>query len=517
MKTLIPMQNVLIAVALGSFSPGFAAELPVMGGALRLGAKTDIAALNPFVGTFGIDHNARSLVFEPLLMGDKNLQIRPYLAESWEISGDGRVYTFHLRKGVKFHNGKEMQAEDVKWSIDHVLDRRNGAYGRPDLGLIERSEVVDAHRVRVTLNEPRVAFLAVLTGIPSLLIVPKDSLKGAERPQAYPPGTGPYRFVEWSPGKQLVFQKHAAYWQKGIPHIDQIIMRTLVDDEVRVTSLRSGDLDFIERVPPQYVARIQKGEFKDIQLFLTEAGTLGSFIFNVKRPPFDNVKVRQAVAYAIDKEEILKGAYSGVGKVADQIGIPGYPWFFEVPGRKRDLRKARQLLQEAGYPNGFSAKAYTTPGSTDFLYIAQSQLREIGIQLEAEVLDLSTHMAKQKKGDFAIAVAGGTSPWMDADLNYYPFFHSEQGAERFRNTPGFSNPRADELLDQGRVATDPKLRQRIYREFVELLLEEVPMLFVAMRPYIFSYREHVKDVRIEPRGRFFSGDLGLPLAWLEAR
>ena len=363
--------------------------------------------MNPFVGTFGIEANARSLVFEPLLMADKKRQIRPYLAESWEISGDGRVYTFRLRKGVKFHNGKELQAEDVKWSIDYVLDPKNGAYGRPDLGLIERCELIDIYRLRVTLSEPSTAFLAVLTGVPSLLIVPKDSLRSAEKPQAYPPGTGPYQFVEWLPGKQLVFRKYVGYWQKGVPRVDGIVMRPLTDDEVRMTSLRSGELDFIERVPPQHVVRIQKGEFKDIRLLFAEAGGLNGFIFNVKRAPFDNVKVRQAVAHAIDKEEILNGAYWGIGKVVNQIGIPGYPWYFEVPDRKRDLGKARQLLQEAGYPNGFSAKAYVYFGNTDFLHIAQSQLREVGIQLDTEVLDLPTHMAKQKKGDFWLAVTGG--------------------------------------------------------------------------------------------------------------
>lgn len=132
-------------------------------------------------------------------------------------------------------------------------------------------------------------------------------------------------------------------------------------------------------------------------------------------------------------------------------------------------------------------------------------------------LDLPTHITRQKKGDFAFAIAGGTNRGLDPDLHYYPFFHSERGAERFRNTPGFSHARADELLDQGRVATDLKSRPKIYREFVEILLEELPWVFVAMRPYVFAYRTHVKDVTIEPRGRFFSGDQGLPYARLEAR
>jgi peptide/nickel transport system substrate-binding protein len=512
MKTLIRMQNVLIAVALGSFSPGFAAELPVMGGALRLGAKTDIAALNPFVMTASMEHNVRSLVFEALLM-QSNSEPRPYLAESWKISEDGKRYEFRIKPGVRFHNGQDLTCEDVKWSIVYALDPKNRTYGRPEISMIQAVECAGARTLQIQLEESTASLLALLTSIQPFPIVSKGSITAGERPTAYPPGTGPFTLVEWRSGQRLVLKRFKDYWQKGIPRVDEMVIQLITDDTVRFTALRTGEVDMIDWLPYQYPERIRKQEIKDINLIPAAATGYRGLVFNVKAPPLDKLKVRQAIAYAIDKEQILKGARWGVGTVTNQRALPGSFWYFEFPDRERDQEKARRLLREAGISGRLKLKIFSTMANKDEVPFIQAQLGAVGIDLEPEILDYTTHNARQRTGEFELATTGGNVA-LDPHGNYYPWFHSEKGT-RVRNISGYSNPHVDGLLDKGRVTVSPKERRKIYQEFLEIMHEEVPEISLGFVPNIYGARRHVRGFELEPQGRFFSGDKGLPVVWLE--
>ena len=322
------------------------AEIPKDGGTLRFGLLRDISMLDPFVGTRSIEHYVRSLMFESLT-SDRENGVAPRLAESWEISKDGKEYIFRLRKGVRFHPpvNREMTADDIKWAIEYTQDPKSGAYGRSDLEIVDSVEAVDLHRLRVMLKRPSAALLSTLGTLQSFPVVPKGSVKPGEKPSRFPPGTGPYIMQDWKPGQEMRFQKFASYWEKGIPHIDTLLLRPITDNDVRFTSVRTGDLDLAERVPMQYVERMRKGEMGDLRVTFAEYGGQRSLIFNVQKPPFDNVKLRQAISYAIDKEEILRGAYWGIGKMVNQKMAPGSPWYFPVPERQRNIEKAKALLQ----------------------------------------------------------------------------------------------------------------------------------------------------------------------------
>jgi ABC-type transport system substrate-binding protein len=456
------------------------------------------------------------LIYEPLLLEDKSYQVRPYLAEAWEISKDGLVYIFSIKKGVKFHNGSELVAGDIKWSIEYIQDPNNAAYGSARLRPIASIQISEPYKLHISLKEPMASFLSLLTTLQTLPVLPKESLKTGERPQAFPPGTGPYRFVQWKPGQGVLVSRFQDYWQKGIPRMDRIEFKHVPDDEARFAALRAGDLDLIERLPLQYVPKVQKGEMPGIRIEVAEGTGLKGLVFNTQKPPFDNVKMRQMVAYALDPREVLRGAYWGVGTVTSQKMFPGSPWYFPIPERKRDLATARRLLKEAGYGSGFRFKLSGTRNVAEELYVIQSQLREAGIEAEIRLKDQIENLKSYTTGDFELASTAADIS-IDPDRNYFDSFHTElqEGKGRLRNYSGYSNPLADKLLQEGRRTLDPQKRYKIYREFVELIHQELPVLYLLISPNLYVYRVQLKAFEMKGEGRYFSGDTGIPLAWLE--
>jgi peptide/nickel transport system substrate-binding protein len=518
------IRRTVAVAALGFFLAAFQstmalgqADRPKPGGMLRFALAKDIGNLNPFVNTRSINHDLRTLMYETLLTVDKNFETRPSLAEFWDISKDGRDYTFRLRSRVRYHNAQGMTAEDVKWSVEYARESKNAAYGLPFLSPVESVTVLDARRIRIRLKEPMSPFLASLTSISAFPVIPKQSLQIAENPRAFPPGTGPYQFVEWVPGQRLVVKRFPDYWQKGIPRIDEIHFRPIEDETVRLTALRAADVDLIERFPDHYVERVTSGQIKSISLTYAMGAGLRGYVFNTQTPPFSNVKLRQAIAYAMDKQEILKGAYSGIGTVINQKGIPGSAWYFNIPERKRDLEKAKALLREAGFPEGIKVQLLGRSGNQAEAQIFQAELKEAGIDVELQFLEPVTYLKKIRMGDFTVATIGGIV-YLDPDQNYYPDYHTEKiekGKTDRRNLAGYSNARVDRLLEEARVELDTMKRQKLYKEVVETLHDEVPQIHMLASPYVFGFQSYVKGLEFEPQGRFFVDHVGLPMAWID--
>ena len=204
-----------------------ASTQPKRGGTITLAVSKELALMNPLVNTSSTESRIRELMFEPLLGRDAKGAIQPRLAESWEISKDGKLYTFHLRKGVKFHNGKEMTADDIKFAIDYTLNPKNGAYGLADLEAVEKVDAVDKYTLKISLKKINPLFLTVLTDIRAFSAIPKESLpEGMRKPSTFPPGTGPFKFVEWKPGQRVVFERFGDYWGEKA-FVDRVVMREI--------------------------------------------------------------------------------------------------------------------------------------------------------------------------------------------------------------------------------------------------------------------------------------------------
>jgi ABC-type transport system substrate-binding protein len=498
--------GLVVLLLMGSPLVG-AEELP-----LRFGVSRDITTLNPFVSTRSVEHWTRTLVFEPLLL-EKDFNPAPYIATSWKISKDGREVTLTLRDDVKFHNGKTVTAEDVKWSIEYVLEPRNRAYGASTLRLVRSVIAQGPHRVTIELQEPYAPILTSLANLQTFPVVPKESLKVGESPDSYPPGTGPYRFVSWKRGQQLALRRFADYWQKGLPKTEEVVLKPVPEPDVRLTSLRAGDVDLIDRIPLQNVRAIQRKEMGHLGVFLATGGGLFGLNFNTSKPPFSDKRVRQAVAYAVDKEEIVQGAFWGLGYIANQKMPEGSPWHFPIAERKRDLEKARQLAREAGYPEGLRARFTVVRGNEETAQIIERQLRHAGIVVELQKLDLATASIEAQEGRHELRTQGGDYD-SDPDLTYNPYFHTDKGPRASLNLSHYSNTRLDRLLDTGRVTLDPAKRKAIYREVVEILHEDLPVLWLVMTPYAYAYGPRVRDFETDAQGLFFSGDKGIPFVRL---
>jgi peptide/nickel transport system substrate-binding protein len=462
----------------------FAQEKPRYGGALRVAVFADLFYLNPFRDARPTDGSIRSLVYEGLTDVDRDLRVIPHLAEAWEIAKDAKAYTFKLRKGVRFQDGADLTAQDVEWTLRYIMDPKNKAYAQGLFEAVTAIESSDSHTIRISLREPYAPFL-VTAQHP---IVPRGSLT-ADRTTTAPVGTGPFALREWKPGQLLRLTRNPYYWQKGVPYLDEILMQPILDETVRFAALRSGDVDFVDRIPEATVEQIKAGKFPDIRYAFEEAAGSWRLRMNVRKAPWSDVRVRQAVAWALDKEEIARAATWGLGKPAAWRFPKGSFWYVELPERERNRDRARELLKQAGYGGGIKA---TLPSSVSWISTSQVvkfQLEQIGIQVDLQPMEFGAYRRRIDQRDFDILVSGMPLRSDPHELLYH-YFHSK--LVNSTNIPGYANPEVDQLLDEGRTTLDALKRKKIYARLAAVLHEEVPEFVLYLHPIVFGFRSYVQ-------------------------
>jgi peptide/nickel transport system substrate-binding protein len=492
---------------------------PKRGGTLRFAVRKNLSTLNPFLLMQSVDHRVRSLVYEGLLAYDRNLEPMPALARSWSLSPDGMTYTFNLRPGVKLHHGRALSPKDIQWSIEYTQDPKNRAFGREELTIIEKTEVEEPDRIRIKLKSPFAAMLGTLAGIDLFPVVPQGSVQpGDSQPDTLPPGTGPFRFVEWKAGQEMRLARFEGYWQKGLPYIEEVRFLVVPDETVRMSALRVGDLDIAEEIPGDQVLRIREGKAPGLGVAIASAGIIRRININHCRPPFNSLKVRQALALALNQQEIIDGAYFGLGSPTNQRLQKESKWFIpELPERRQDLDKARALLAEAGYPKGVKATIDAAAGGERELQMIQFQAKKTGIDLTMQILDAATYNARHQRGEHQITTAGAYTA-SDPDLTYYGYYRTPPPDRRHlggRTQPCYSNSRVDELLDEARKVADFQRRRRMYKEVIEILYEEVPDILIGFRGNGFGFQVHVRDFEPTITSVYSYGNGGLHRTWLD--
>ena len=490
---------------------------PRRGGTLTMAIEKDLILMNPLVGTRSTDQSIRELMYESFLALDSKGEFQPVLAESWDISKDGKVYTFRLRRGVKYHNGQEMNAEDAKFAIDYAVNPKNGAYGYLLLNLVERVEAADRYTVRIYMKNSSPAFLSVLTDIKAFSVIPKGSInEGVDKPTRYPPGTGPFKFVEWQPRQRIVFERYDEYWgEKAL--VDRLVLRPVRDATIRLTALRAGDIDMTERSPLEWAKQVDEGKLKGLVAVKAPYADLRALLFNVADPPFNNKKLRHAVAYAINRKEILNAAYLGFGEPNHQKYPPNHTWHFSgVQWPPYDLEKARTLVKESGY-KGEPISIITSPEGSDQIMAQtlQAQLKKIGVNLALDSLEVGAYNVRERKGEFAMRFRGGDfypDPWTtygqdlrcEADLK-----------KRNANTSGYCDKEMDALVNNAETELDVNKRKALFRRILTKMSEDVPEIYVGFVPRFFTMRDYVKGFTTDAAGRFMSLHGGLTHAWLD--
>jgi peptide/nickel transport system substrate-binding protein len=497
-----------VVLALSLTSPVAAQK---RGGTLVVGMSQDLPGLDPHPSTSTITYQVLSLVYQGLVDFDRDLKIRPVLAESWTTSGDGKQWTFKLRKGVKFHNGRALTANDVKFSLDRILDPKTAARGRGSLSIIESVQVVDPQTVRIHLARPSGAFLSRVAGT-FQAIIPPEAVQG---PTFKAIGTGPFELTEWKTNERVELKRVDGYWEAGRPYLDAVTLKPVPDGTVRLTALKTGDAGFVQLIPLESLAELHAAPSKDYVVRTVKGGGgFSAIILNSKKSPFTDVRVRRAVALAIDKKEVALGVWRGFAQPINEWMPPGTPFFLGHPDRKVDVEQAKKLLAEAGLAKG--TKLTHTVGQTANLVpaaqVLQAQLTRIGIDLQLEVLDWPAYIKRQRAMDFT-STNTNFFPKVDPDDAYYRYFHSKGGANELSG--GYANPAADKLLEEGEVTVDAGKRAEAYRRLVQLLDDEAPVVTTGLGDAAVGWRAAVKGFEPHIIGLLAYPGGGLPSVWLD--
>ena len=401
------------------------------GGTLTFGSAKEVTSPHPYTTTSSVDgHTKESTWLEPLLQlsGDGSLQ--PVLATSWVANEDLSQWTFHLREGVKFHTGQEMTSADVVWSVNYITDASNAARGHGDMApLVASVEAVDKYTVRFNMVGAQPAFPVIISDISVLSIIPVGALEPGEiQVSEGTPGTGPFKFEEWIPASRTVVTRFDDYWG-GKPYLDKIIFQLIASATGRGNALRTREIQIAERLTPIFADRVEKGEIGAIEVSPATLSGYRRMMFNVESPIFDDIDVRLAAMYGMDMQKLLDEAFFSLGTLMDAAVPPGSVWDLTLreccPRRVGDPDKARAMLAASSYA-GEPVRLVVSRGQGEPIGVSISrQLREVGFNIDLQVLESGVYDEKQSTGDFDLtpksaswggdAVIDGSGRWRCED------------------------------------------------------------------------------------------------------
>jgi peptide/nickel transport system substrate-binding protein len=480
-----------------------AAGEPKAGGTLTVALDGEIDTIDPHVSVTIVGFQVYTQIFEGLVQLNKTLDdVEPLLAESWE-QPDDRTYIFTLRQGVKFHNGQDFTAADVEYSFNRVMDEEFNSARRPDFLPVESLEVVDDYTVKFTMTEPFAPFLSKLE---TLRIVPNDpSIDIAQNPI----GTGPFKFVEWVSGQQIVVERNPEYWQEGLPYLDQVIFRPIPEPSTRVVELQTGSVDLLNAVPAKDVETLEADANLAVYRMM---GVVRDHVgFNMEQPPFrDNPNLRQAIAWAVDRQTIVDSILFGLAAPA-QVAIPTNHWAYNPATADAfgyDLEKAAEFYALADpKPEQITVKVSPTyPDQVKMAELMQQDLAKIGIDLQIEQLEWSTWIQQVvSDGDYEmeiVLISGGSDP----DDFFYQWHHTGEVFNIWR----YSDPEMDEMLNEARVTTDQAARKELYDQIQMKLIEDVPLTHILYRESVMAAGAALKDFVMT--GRY---DMDFRAVWLD--
>ncbi|MBJ3778250.1 ABC transporter substrate-binding protein [Acuticoccus mangrovi] len=482
------------------------ADDPSMGGTLEMGLLVEPPGLDPFHQAADARIRLSLLMYQGLFYEGVGGEAIPLLAESYEVSDDGLTYTIKLREGVTFHTGQPMSAEDVAYSYNYIRDPANGSPGAGDFSMIESVEAIDPTTVKFMLSVPN-ASLPMTLGNKYGAVVPAgyfDTEGAQNRMNVESVGTGPFKLVEFNPNSNLLLEKNPDYWEEGAPYLDEINFTFLPNSASMLVALRNGRIDLVKLERPQDVQQVATVPGLEVERWASlnqKPIDLGA-----ETKPLDDVRVRQAIALAVDKEEIKNASVGEYGEViaampagmADGWGVPAE----DLPNMSRDLEKAKALLEEAGYGDGFDL-TLTTINGYDWMDPAavtlKQQLAEIGINLNIQRVDIGVWIDNFRSKHMGFTFNDWASQ-PDPNLLFYRHFHKQPEGADFRN---WNNDEASALLDAGRAESDPAKRKAIYAEFQKVLAESVPTIMLFSADHVTVRNEKVKNFSQHPTGWYF--------------
>jgi ABC-type transport system substrate-binding protein len=496
---------------------GHGAKTPQRGGTLMLWYESRVRMLDPHVAFDVTSGILVDMLYDSLYEYDHASRLTPCIAESLpESSSDGRSFVVRLRKDVRFHNGRKLTAHDVVWSFERMLHPDLVSPGAPYYQAIEGFEdfqkkraahlrglrALDEHTVQFQLSRADQSFVHTLA-MRFAAPVPKEvvlALGARFKRQAV--GTGPFRLVSWDAGVRLVLERNPHYFVKDHPYLDRVVFEEALKRDTAILRFRNGEVDIMPLISPADRIELQKGTWKPYMAVVPRADIFG-LMMNVELPPFDNVHVRRAVAFALDRQRWARARNYDIkpmGQIVPSV-IPGHDK--DLPHQQRfDLARAHTEMKLAGYPNGLPEPVtlWSSDSPTGRIYgeLAQADLAKIGIQLRLKPVSFPVYLEETGKPKTAQMAAGGWSMDFPDASNFLNLVSSVTKAERDSSNRSFySDPWLDDLLDKALVEPDPQKRVEMYRKANDFVADQAPWAFFcssqgsqAWQPYVKGYRPH---------------------------
>lgn len=503
----------LLVTAMGLFVGGGVAraEEPVYGGRLVVAAQGDPLTLDTRINMATTGGIAAFQIQEGLLTTDpKTGEAAPGLAERWEVSEDGRTYTFHLRRGVKFHDGTDFTAEDVKFTFDFLTGERAGGIYVTQFGpFIESVETPDPYVVVITLTSPWADFETMLHRNWATLILSKEAVEAAGDQYGVDVavGTGPFMLQSWTQGDAVRLVRNPNYWDAGLPYLDEIQIRTVREGTVRVLNAKTGDADIVYDPPADQLPSVQRD--RHVQIYSVPGNPFVTIQLNTSSDPFSDKRLRQALYYALNRQAIIDAMYGEYAVLARDL-FPSWHWMHdpEFEGVSYDPDKAKALLAEAGYgPNNplrFELMTGTDPESGFLAVILQGELKKVGMDMTIRPTDSSLRLdiMEGKNGrdsdEYKASLHMQTLPGSTTDDYMFKFYGSAGTLNRmYYNRPGgYTNAEAEALILEGRGAANREAAWAPYRAAVDVILDDVPLVGIAFKQNVNLVNTRVRNYHL---------------------
>ncbi|AYM13754.1 peptide/nickel transport system substrate-binding protein [Agrobacterium tumefaciens] len=452
--------------------------------ALTLGMTVEPTGLDPTIAApVAIGQVSWQNIFEGLVTIDHDGKVKPQLAESWEISADGKTYTFKLRQGVTFHDGEAFDSSVAKFSLDRARGETSVNPQKRFFTAIESIETPDAATLVLKLKQPAGSLIYWLGWPASVMVAPKS----ADNNRTTPIGTGPFKFANWAKGDKVELEKNAAYWDKAVAvKLEKATFRFVSDPQAQAAALKSGDIDAF----PEFGA-------PELMTSFDGDARLGTFVGNTElkvvagmnnaRKPFNDKRVRQALMMAVDRGTVIEGAWSGYGTAIGSHYTPNDRGYIDTTGvHSYDIDKAKALLAEAGYPDGFSftIKAPQMAYAQRTSQILQAMLAEIGVTMTIETTEFPAKWVADvlKGADYDMTIVAHAEP-MDIDIySRDPYYFN------------YKNPAFNEVIAKVEKTADAAEQEKLYGEAQKILAEDVPALFLFVMPKLGVWDKKLKGL-----------------------
>jgi len=468
---------------------------------LRVGLAEDPDVLDPTLARTFVGRIVFSAVCDKLVDIDENLKIVPQLATSWQWSPDNKSLTMKLRPNVTFHDGEKFDAEAVKYSIERHKTLP-GSNRKGELAPVASVDVVDPLTVKLNLSAPFAPLLAQLADRAGMMVSPKAAKAAGEKFGQHPVCAGPFKFVERVKQGRIVFERFPGYWNKDAVHFDRVVYLPIVESTARLASLQSGQFDVIERVAPSDVPALQKDRRFTV-VPIVEIGYQGIDI-NIGKserskatPLGKDARVREAFELSLDRDAIVQVAMEGQALPGNQWVAPTNGWYAKgVPIPKRDVARAKQLLQQAGAPNpSFTLMTPTTSDAQRVAQVVQAMAKEAGFDVKIQSTEFSTSLDAADKGDFEAYVLAWSGR-ADPDGNVYSHLVCKQPL----NYTGFCNADFDRLINESRGESDPAKRAKLFGEAAAIEAKERPIVYLYHRHWLWAFSSKLSGFAKVPDG-----------------